>query len=442
MMYTVASQEGDADLVANEHLLVLGTDASGKAAVFVSGRWGSYDHANYPFTSSGRVSPACSASERSSRCRKLPIVRSDRNLYIVLAPLQDAVGLMELRYDGRELFRVRDTALSITSAFDIDDCVPLDIISFEDRLIVLCLENFRTLRSCNIDIDQDDISRSVLSQCVSLYTLGYPADFRYVSNFVLYEDQVVFASSGVIYGIRFDRFDARLYSSLNDVTCDRLQYAGDHMFYAYCASGQTLLYNTDTLRVENTGLLVPFVCPQSDETLFKVQQANQDTVVRYNDRMNYRTSGVNFTVGECYDTDLFLLLDSVKGTEVFRQSSRSFQLFSNSSRDRNFEVFDGPYVVVYRTDPGETALYDPSFTRVAGISLETAASAAVIADLSVLIPTPSPTQNITPLLPAKDPTENDVWYASKGGIAFWFALVTIIIVAALVVVVVGVFLYR
>lgn len=366
------------------------------------------------------------------QCRKLPVIESGRG-YVVLAPLQNAVGLMELRYDGRELLKERDFTLSITSAFDIDSCIPLDIISFEDRLTILCLENMQVLRSCNIEVNRENISRTTLSQCVELYTLASPADLRYVSNFISYEGQVVFASSGVVYGIRFDRLDAQVYSSLGDVSCDRLQYAGNHIFYAYCASGQTLKYNIDSLEVENTGLLIPFVCPQSDQTLFRVQQTNRDTIVRYNGVINYRTAGLNFTIGECYDGDLFLLLDSIKGTQAFRQSSTTFKLFSNSSRDRNFEVFDGPYVVVHRTNPGEVVLYDPSFGQVASVLLEEAASVAVITDLSTQLPEPLTTMQ--PPVPRNDP-----WYARDGGIALLTTLPVLLLVTAMIFAVLGLIL--
>lgn len=415
------------------------------AVVFAAGRdrEESYDHANYLFTSGKQVSPACTASPRSSRCQKLLILSSGHQTYIVLAPLQDAVGLMELRYDGRALMKVRDSTLSITDEFLNNNCVPLDIVRFEGRLIVLCLEDLQTLRSCDIIVNHTDIAQSILKHCYLLHNFGSSiteADYQSISNFVSYpsvQTELVFILRGNIYGIRYESFNAHFFTSLNDVSCDRLQYAGDDIFYVYCASGQTFVYNTDTSLVDNASLLIPFKCPQSDETLFKVRPTAQDTIVRYNDR-NYRTSGRNFTTGECYDTDTFFLVDSVEGTKAFRQSSASFRIISNSSRDRNILVFDGPYSVVYRTTPTEVALYDPSFQYTVDLLTVTAAHAVgVIPDLRVRLQTSStlPTTMPAPTTPpTKKPPKNAVWYASGPGLTLWVVLGMVILILILILV--------
>lgn len=93
-------------------------------------------------------------------------------------------------------------------------------------------------------------------------------NYSYISNFVLYDDlrQVLFAVRGVIYGIRVDRQTGRRYSSLNDISCDHLQYAGNHIFYAYCTSGEAKVYNTDVEDFRNASLAIPFACPSFDES--------------------------------------------------------------------------------------------------------------------------------------------------------------------------------
>lgn len=396
------------------HLVVLST-TSDMVSVAVAGHHRSNNHVNYPFTSGGRVSQACSASDGfSPRCRNLPVV-SVGYRHIVLAPFQNAVGLMELQYDGNELFKVRDFTLSITSETLVNNCTPLEIISFEGALIMMCLESSQTLRSCNIDIDYTNISQSSLS-CVEVYRFARPIreeDYRYISNFVMYDDQrqVLFSVRGVIYGIRMDRLTGRPYSSLNDVSCDHLQYAGNHIFYAYCSSGEAKVYDTDQEGFHNANITIPFACPTSDEvpfTLLEVQQTDRDTIVRY-DSLDYRTSGLNFTNGQCYDGDTFFLQDSVEGTKLFRRSLGTFRLISDSTRDRNLVVFDGPNLVVYRTGPSEVVLYDPSFQAVANIFLEMPVAVGIVTNIrlqpltnSVTAPTATPTA----IFPTPTPPSN------------------------------------
>lgn len=224
---------------------------------------------------------------------------------------------------------------------------------------------------------------------MQIYTFSRSiADYSYISNFVLYDDQrqVLFAVRGVVYGIRIDRQTARPYSSLDDVSCNRLQYAGNHIFYAYCASGEAKVYNTDQEEFRNAGLAIPYACPSSSaetpSTLFQVQQTHQGTVV-YHDSLDYNTTGLNFTNGECYDGDTFFLLDSVEGTKLFRQSLGTFQVISESSRDRNLVVFNGPYVVVYRTGPTEVVLYDPLFQVVVNLFVEMPVAVGVVTNIEM-----------------------------------------------------------
>ena len=424
----------------NEHLVALSTDdPSGVAAVLVAGRHRSNDHSNYPFTSGQRVSPACSAAGRAKRCRELLVVdSSETNTYIVLAPLQNAVGLMELRYNGVELSRIRDFAISLTDEFQIDNCVPLDIIVFEGKLRVLCLESLQRLRSCDIQLHPTDISRSIFKHCISLHTFNpiTEDDYRYISNFVLYPSlrEVVFILRGGIYGIRYERFNVHEFFPLSDTTCSRLEYAGDDVFYAYCAS-EVRVFNTDTSSVSDTGHLIPFVCPQTGETLYKVQRTDRDTIVRYNDISNYRTAGVNFTTGKCYDTDTFLLIDALKGTKVLRPSSGSFLLISNSSRDKNL-VVNGSYSAIFRDNPSEVLLYDPSFSLAVDLSAETIVAVAVIANLTIELDTSSvSTMMASPTstaLPTKKPPKGSLWYTQGAGIVIWVVLGLLFLAAVII----------
>lgn len=440
----------------NEHLLVLSDDERGTAAIYVAAPSGSYDHLYYPFSTGEQVSRACSSSQHSGgRCRNLTILPGDESeTYIVLAPLQNAVGLMELRYNGTQLLHVRNFTLSITSVFLIDDCAPLEIIGFDGRLIVLCLENLQSLRSCDIVVNKTDISRSVLIQCVHLFNFDAPiaeADYRYISNFVIYNNrEAIFTAVGTVYGVRFNLQDARLFSHLGGIlNCDRLDYNGDdELFYVYCDSGRTLVYDIDSSAViqvlnQSAESFIPFACPH--ETPFEVQQTAHNILVRY-DSINHRTPGRNFTFGKCYDRDTFFVIDGVEGTKVFHRMSGSFLPISNSTRDRSLLVFGGPYVVVQRTGPSEVVLYNPSFQPIVRLS-RVAMAVGIIPELRTLLPTttaiqpPMTTFSTSPMIPESDSLP---WYCNTGtgGIVLWVILgLVLIFIIILVIILIMIFGY-
>jgi hypothetical protein len=434
-------------------MIVLSSDpSSGGATLLAAARHaGSYDHINFPFTSSREpVSPACSASSTTRRCQKLLIMSlNPSETYVILVPLRSAVGLMELRYDGKKLSRIRDTILSITDEFTLD-CVPLDIISYDGRLIVICLEGLRTLRSCDIRLNHTDVSQSIFRHCMCLFNFPEPIvedDYQYISNFVPYptQGQVVFILRGVIYGIRYDRFSVHTFSSLGDITCNHLEYAGDDRFYTYCADGQAKIFDTNSLSVTNASSLTPYTCPGVDGTLFKVQQTNQDTIIQYSD-MNYRTPGVNFTTGICYNTDTFIFMDSVEGTKAFRPSTGLVYPISSSSRDRKMVIFRGPYAVVYRDSPPEVLLYNSSFSLIVNFSVGTAVSVGIITDLTIepalspappTVPPTTPTNAVTS--PQNGSPKADVWYKGPG-ITLWIVL--FLIALAVIIIPIAILAYR
>ena len=390
------------------HLISLTANSNGTAAIAVTGQHRSKS-AIYPFTTSTlQVSPACLDNGRSTRCQRLPTISSGQ-AHVVLALLQDAVGLMQLHYNGTELLKVGDATLSITSEFSIDHCVPLGIINFDGRRIVVCLEALQTLRSCDINIAHANISRSTLSHCRQLYTFinSIPNDgYRSISNFAYYNDrsQVFFTIFGGVYGIRFDRGTVNPYSPLGDDSCDRLQYANNHILYAYCASGLAKVYDTDEESARNATPFVPFACPLSAisnrmDASFHVQQTDQETLVRFG-RMEYRTTGLNFTNAECYNARTLFLQDAIEGTKVLNQGS--FHVISNSSRDEHLMVFDGPLLAVFRSDPLEIVLYDPTFQPILELSQTTVIAVGVVANSRAQPPTSSQ------LLPTISPTSTSI----------------------------------
>ena len=383
------------------HLISLTANSNGTAAIAVTGQHRSKS-AIYPFTTSTlQVSPACLDNGRSTRCQRLPIISSGQ-AHVVLALLQDAVGLMQLHYNGTELLKVEDATLSITSEFSIDHCVPLGIINFDGRRIVVCLEALQTLRSCDINIVHANVSRSTLSHCRQLAFINpIPNDgYCFISNFAYYDDQnqVFFTVYGDVYGIRFDRGTVRFYSPLGDDSCNRLQYASNHILYAYCASGLAKEYDTDEESARNATPFVPFACPPSTisnrmDASFHVQQTDQETVVLF-DRMEYRTTGLNFTNAECYNARTLFLQDAIEGTKVLNQGS--FHVISNSSRDEHLMVFDGPHLAVFRSDPLEIVLYDPTFQPVLELSQTTVIAVGVVTNSRAQPPTSSQLPTISP----------------------------------------------
>jgi hypothetical protein len=350
------------------------------------------------------------------------------------------VGLMELLYDGRELVMVKDFILFIDSE---SECTPLDIVYFEERLTVLCLGSFQVLMSCSINVDEANILLSTLSDCVTLYRFAGTVEYRNISNFVEFDDQLLFSANGIVYGITIDRYRVQIYSSLGDVDCNHLENARDHIIYAYCASGGTIVYNIDTQRVEGVlapNLSIPIPCPQSEEMLFAVQQTNQGTVVRYNDRQ-YRTTGLNFTHGVCYNTDTLFLVDSVEGTKVFqvRQGQGSFHTISESSnvRDRDLVVFDGPYLMIQSVVTAEIILYDPTFQAIIRLHGMAVATGIVLNQRQQPHPTTMPTAMSEDITTSDNPPMKDEPSLSTGeliGIAFVIVIVLAMVVSIVLIV--------
>ena len=446
----------------NEQLLVLSTHSESEtttAAIFVAGRYGDQDHV-YPFAHGVQTSPGCSSNQRSSRCLKLHTIAEDWRVGgVILALLRDAVGLMELQYDGKDLLHVSNRTLSITAVSPVTSCVPLDIISFDGRLIVLCLSE-QTLRSCDIHVNRTDLTKSRLTHCLSLHNFQGEISPSNISNFVPYEEaeQVAFLAEGTFYGIRFDRLDVQTYSDLNELAgCNRLQYAAsDDIFYAHCASGQAVRYDADQRQASSLSSSVPYACPPSGETTIQVQQDDNvtttqqgiTTLVRGDQTFN--TTGGDFVFGVCYNSSTFFLLDGVIGVTVFRDGD--FQRVGSSPPQAAagatggvLEVFWGPHLVVFSgsDDSPGVVVYDSSFSPIIEwtgsrpliavsvlTNLTTARSEATTTSTTTTSTTSSTTTSPTPMPPRKM-VANGV----KVGIPIAIILIIIIIIIIIAVVV-------
>ena len=100
-------------------------------------REGEHSH-NHLFPMSPQISPACSTNDRTSRCHRLYIESSAAG-FIILAPLQNAVGFIEFRYEVDKLLRINKGVLSITDRLQMDRCVPLEIVLYREEPMVLYL---------------------------------------------------------------------------------------------------------------------------------------------------------------------------------------------------------------------------------------------------------------------------------------------------------------
>lgn len=434
--WVILSVEAAASL-PNEHLLFLGpSDDTNSAAIFVASRstQDQQQHLGtvFPFPGGVQVSAACSARQnRTRRCRKLVLVNStageDSNGFIVVAPLQNAVGLMELRYNGTNLLQ---TQTSVRSIFP-DDCVPIGILTEVDiyGLVVICLDS-RSIRFCHIVLDHMNISRSTVSTCQILHNFDRQlnsSDYQYISNFALFpsgrREVYIFAALGVIFIIRFERSNLLEYYRLDDITCNRLQYyAGSSIIYAYCRSGRSVVrFDSTESSIERDSLAgssgIPIPCMTSSgedsEAEYRVRQTDHNIIVMH-DGINYSTNGTNFTSGECYDPKTFLLIDSKESITVFNVTTGSFGLldfdFSPSRNGGNLEVtLLESYFVVQRVYSSESdvVLYDKSFlplVRAVGVP----DAVAVISHLrTTVMPTaPGPMASVLPSALTPRPTDS------------------------------------
>ncbi len=438
-------------VIRNEHLLTLETIA-GSAAITVTPREGGNSRF-HPFPDGVQISPACSTDVRTSRCRRLYINASDESQFIILATLENAVGLMSFQYDGAELVRVEDSVLSITETLGIGQCVPLEIIHFGDRPMVLCL-NQRQLVSCDVKLNRSNITQSSLVHCIPrLHTFHTAVTYEQMSNFVYFPEtrQVVFIFQGFIYGIRFDSTNLRLYIVLDDSSCDRVVYAGDHTFYASCRSGKVFKYNTDTEVLDSylphdEGVPVP--CPSSSFTLL---QGGNDTVVTHSSGFQLTIAGFNFSSGVCSPAGILYITDQLGG--ITAVNARSSQHIGGSVRSSHLEVFDGDYLVILSDDPSKSVLYNESLERIA----ERSGGGQVVGVISNLTitqmmpitppptvppltsPDPSSTSTVPPTKKPVEPPKAKVLTPGQGtgvgiGILLFFggiALITVILVVVL-----------
>ena len=348
----------------NEHLLTL-TTSGGSAAITITPRAQNYNRVHK--FSDQQVSQACSGDDRFSRCRVLYIDSdSSQERYIVLAALEDGVGLMALQYDSRELVFRKQNVLSIAETLQIGSISPLDVISFQEQPVVLFLYE-QQLRFCFIALNRSDLSQSELRHCARLHTFRNTITYQQVSNFVYYPEteEVLFVLSGIVYGIRFDRRDLRFYVPLGDDTCDHVAYGRDHVLYAYCRSGEVFEFNTDTelLTQHSPDVGVPIPCPLSD-VLFTVLQGERSTIVQHNGGVEQAIDGRNFSSAVCSpEDDVLYISDLLEGVTAVNPASMSSQHLNGSVRSKHVEAFEGGYVIIQTSS--RSILYDKSHARIA-----------------------------------------------------------------------------
>ena len=411
------------------------------AAITVTPRVGEHSR-NHHFPTAPQISPACSTNDRTSRCRRLYIESSTAG-FVVLAPLQNAVGFISFRYEVDKLLPVNKGVLSITERLQIDRCVPLEIILYQEQPMVLCL-NERQLMACFIALNHSDTSQSSLGHCVHLPPLHTVVTYQQVSNFVYYPEteEVLFAFQGVIHGIRIERLTIRPYVSLQDNTCDHIVYYGDHVIYAYCRSGVVFEYNIDEesliRHLPRDG--VPIPCP-SPHMGFMVIQGEQGIIARHGSgiELSFFTRG-NFSFAICSPSGVLYIFNHLGNVTVVNATSKSSRPVDRSIHSRYLEVFGGDYLVVQTDSPQRVLLYDSALDRIVEKSGEVQA-VGVIANLT--IPTTKPKPSTTPAKPMSPPKlAAGVWVGIAFSSVMAVIIITVIVFSVLLLVIAGIVLSK
>ena len=363
----------------------------------------------HDFPGNQRLSRGCRGRENNFfayRCHRLMIINSTtvstQEKFIVVAPLQNAIGLMELVYNGASLLQ------GSTAVLTTDDCVPLEIINIGGVLVLFCT-GLRTLYSREVRLKYTSVSRSYLRSPVRLYTFPRSFtdnDYQFVSNFMYTPDvrnQVLFLAQGHIFGIRLDRGNVQVYSGVDNSECDRIVYGGDHILYAYCSSGKAVRYNIDervsrSLSLNGSG--IQYACPTSEHH-FKVQQSTHDIQITHSDAIasnsfRFHSTGTDFLYGECLMKDsvrFFVFLDAVQGVSVFNATSRrlldpiSSSLCSRESHCEDLMVFEGLYFVVQKAN--EVIVFNSSFLPIIQRPRVAAGALALLTNLRTRLIVPS-----------------------------------------------------
>ena len=347
--------------VLNKHLLSLEDDGSAAFAV-TAHRSGFYHFPDKP-----RLSPACSASDRSSRCRILyeESYTSPEGMqsFIALALLDGSVGVMKFHYDGAELNQVAAHIL----ATPVQQIVPLEVMRYEGQLMIIVLHN-QLLRFCPITLNTSDISQSSMRHCISLHSFVHAPAYSAISNFAHYPEtsQVLFIAEGVLFGIRFDRRDLHSYVDLGDHTCDRVVYAGDHDVFVYCRSGQAIQYNTDTESMStyqaHSGIPIPCLPPHG---FYRVIQREDAITVRHSNGPEFSIAGWrNFISAKCSPAGNLYVHDRLRGITVIDIASRLICPVDGSSNTVWFGVLEEESLVIQTTNPAKIILHNESLQRI------------------------------------------------------------------------------
>ena len=328
----------------------------------------------------------CQSQQDNCPKEKLHIDYREDGVIIVIALLQNAVGIMELK---SEVMNLTNTSSYIipTNENLLDNhvhCNPLDIVSINDFThTIFCLQS-QELFSCELTLNYSVLFESSIL-CETVYNFWKESYPDFISNFVFYHggQQILFTNRGFLYGVEYSSQTIMEYPGFNFPTCDRLVFSGDHTILAYSESKKAIQFNlvdhlvTDSWYLNDTG--IKFTCDQSNDD-FTVKQNLSGTEIVYSHQnffdteimythQNFFSNATHFDTGSCIKqpgtSPIFFVVDSVIGLSVLNGSSQTLLRVPNSSNDsvpfHDLFVFPGPYTIILRSGlMEEIIVYDES----------------------------------------------------------------------------------
>ena len=432
-------------------LLVVLSGQGDRATINVQSRTGDISKA-YPFSEG--LSLACSWGNRSTRCRTIFIIQVDNDTYVILVPLINSVGVLELHLDGSELVMGEKVEPRLrTRSRDPLDCTILDIFMVDDRVVAPCVAS-DTLYSCEVMLNHTSLSSTAIN-CLRLDSFGRQlneSDYPYITNFVRFQvrqPRYYFAVRENLYQVDFASLDMRSIYDLGESRseCDRLQFVGDSRLYAYCGSAQAVKVNIGISSTPYTlnGTGIPYNCPDSAHVVTVTKDSLGTIQIGYGSSDVEPTDSSNYVDGFCYN-NLFFLVDSLLGILVLDlNTGRLFSLMDSAQTstlvllDTASETADGRYVVAIKDEPfGDVILYNTESLRSSSSADDSigwlvrkrkrAAAVGVLTGLEPSTP-PPPTPPITPPTTA---SRNTLGIALGVGIPVLICIVLALLVSGVV----------
>ena len=237
----------------------------------------------FRFPEPTRLIPPCTSSSTCCNIAADVIFMSQghQGRAVVMARLEDAIGLMEIQWFGRsDISNPASSILTISQQNQIGSCDPLGIVNISNAWVVYCVQS-QLLFRCDLEVNFTNLASSQLS-CRFLERI----DVREPSNFLFLPsaNSVFFTDASYLYSINPDNDRLNIFAFLDGASCKHLDHFQDQLLL-YCAPGVAMDVALDrTKRIQNINESgVTFVCYQSNMA-FTVGQNAHCTQVSFNNR--------------------------------------------------------------------------------------------------------------------------------------------------------------